>query len=148
MAQGERRILGIDYGLERTGIALAINDVVLPLTALTLAACHTRKNLLDKIAALAAEKAVHAIVMGMPLLEDGSETEMSAIVRNAAAKIARRLPGCPLHFMPELLSTHEASLQLQETGLKGQKLKAALDQAAACRILSSFLAHPPDRSSP
>lgn len=100
--------------------------------------------LLDRLAALARENSATALVLGLPLLEDGSESLTCRQVRNVAARIRRRLP-LPMFFMPELLSSHEAQCELLAAGCRGHKLKAALDQLAACHILESFLALPPER---
>lgn len=133
------RFLGVDYGLERTGIAFSEGDVVMPLRTLSVAQCGNRKALLDAIAALTVEKAVDAVVLGLPVSSDGSESLTCVQIRNAAERLRRRV-SVPLYFMPEAWSSYEAETMLREQGLKGAKLRAALDQMAACRILSSWLA--------
>lgn len=135
--------LGIDYGLERTGLALSNPEgtIAFPLCQLTLAGFGARKFLLDEIAALARQHNAGAIVMGLPLLENGEESETTRQIRNAAKKIRRR-SGLPLHFMPELLSTFEAMQDLREVGRSRKSVKDILDQQAACRILQSFLDRP------
>lgn len=135
--------LGIDYGLERTGLALSNPEgtIAFPLCQLSLAGFGARKFLLDEIAALARQNNAGAIVMGLPLLENGEESETTRQIRNAAKKIQRR-SGLPLHFMPELLSTFEAMQDLREAGRSRKSVKNILDQQAACRILQSFLDRP------
>lgn len=115
-----------------------------PLKTLRLSDYGNRKAVLAAIAELANANKVEAIVMGLPLGLNGSESEMSRVVRNAAEKIKRRLP-LPFYWMPEALSSEEAKMDLQVAGLRGRKLKAVLDQQAACRILTSFLALPEDQ---
>lgn len=139
-------LIGIDYGLERTGIAIAYDSVILPVTTLRLAQYGTRKELLNSLCALAKQKKADALVMGLPLLEDGSEPPTCRIIRNVAQRISRRLPEMPIHFMPELLSSHDALQMLKSAQIKNAK--SVLDQAAACGILKSFLAKPQNKSSP
>lgn len=136
------RFLGIDYGQERTGLALSDpgGRLAFPLATLSLAQFGQRRALLlDAVAEVAHERAIDAAVLGLPLLESGGETLTTAQVRNIAPRLQRRL-GVPMYFMPELLSTDAARKKLLEIGVRGKKLKAALDQAAACQILLSFLA--------
>lgn len=139
--------LGIDYGLERCGLALAIDKTVLPITTLTLKNCVRRGVLLDEIAAIGQSRGAQAIVMGLPLYGDGGESATSRQARNAAKRIQRRLP-LPVYYMPEYLSSHAAEADLISAGYSGKQLKSVLDQVAACRILESFLALPPERRLP
>ncbi len=85
-----------------------------------------------------------ALVMGLPLYLDGNESLTTRQVRNFAARLQRRTP-LPLYFMPEALSSEEASTDLWESSLKGKKHKDVLDQQAAVRILQSFLALSPEQ---
>lgn len=135
--------LGIDYGLERTGLALSNPEgtIAFPLCQLALANFGARKLLLDEIAALARHHNAGAIVMGLPLRENGEESETTRQIRNAAKKIQRRAE-IPLYFMPELLSTFEAARDLRQAGHSAKSMKNILDQQAACRILQSFLDQP------
>lgn len=140
------RVLGIDYGLQRTGLAISNPEgsIAFPLTTLRLKDYRTRKEMLDALAQIGKNEGVEEIVMGLPLNADGDETEMSIIVRNVAARIMRRLPQ-PLFYMPEFLSSAQARADLLEAGVKISRQKTILDQQAACRILSSFLSLPADK---
>lgn len=141
------KYMGIDYGLERTGLAISNPEGTLafPLCQLSLADFGARKPLLDEIAALALRNGVAVLVMGLPLRENGEESETTRQIRNAAERIRRRA-NLPLEFMPELLSTFEAMQDLAECGKTRASAKKILDQQAACRILQSYLNHPPART--
>lgn len=140
------RILGIDYGQERVGLAISDSEghIVLPLATLTLAQFGARAALLDALCARATSEAVEQIVVGLPLYEDGGENLSCRQVRNFVKRLKRRL-SLPMFYMPELLSSAEAREDLLAAGIRGAKLKAVLDQQAACNILSSFLAQPFNR---
>lgn len=143
------KCLGIDYGLARTGIAACDPGGVLayPLKTLRLEAFPGRKALLDALADLAVREGVEAAVMGLPLLDDGSDSLTTRQVRRVAERLKRRL-SVPLYFMPEFLSSEEAWADLREAGVRRPRRGAVLDQQAAVRILQSFLALPPDLRVP
>ena len=143
------KCLGIDYGLARTGLAACDPGGVLayPLKTLRLDDFSGRKALLDALAALAENEGVEAVVMGLPLLDDGSDSLTTRQVRKVAERLTRRL-SVPLYFMPEFLSSEEAWSDLREAGVQHSRRKAVLDQQAAVRILQSFLSLPPDQRMP
>ena len=143
------KCLGIDYGLARTGLAACDPGGVLayPLKTLRLDDFSGRKALLDALAALAESEGVEAVVMGLPLLDDGSDSLTTRQVRKVAERLKRRL-SVPLYFMPEFLSSEEAWSDLREAGVQRSRRKAVLDQQAAVRILQSFLSLPPDQRMP
>ena len=143
------KCLGIDYGRARTGLAACDPGGVLayPLKTLRLDDFSGRKALLDALAALAESEGVEAVVMGLPLLDDGSDSLTTRQVRKVAERLKRRL-SVPLYFMPEFLSSEEAWSDLREAGVQHSRRKAVLDQQAAVRILQSFLSLPPDQRMP
>ena len=143
------KIVAIDYGLERTGLAACDDAGVLayPLVTLRLADFADRKALLDALACRVRDEGAQAVVMGLPLLDDGTESLTTRQVRNVAQRLRRRLD-LPFYWMPELLSSVEAEMDLRVAGMKRHRRKAVLDQQAAVRILSSFLALPPRQRQP
>lgn len=132
--------LGIDYGLERTGIAISDPDgrLAFPLATLRLKDYGNRHRLLDGLASLAIDHGAEILVMGLPLHGDGSENLMCRQTRNVAKRLLRRLP-LPLYWAPEYLSSAAAEADLREVGLDSKQMKKLLDQQAACHILNSFL---------
>ncbi len=91
-----------------------------------------------KLLACIEEEQPLALVVGLPLYEDGSESLTTRQVRNFVARLQRRCT-LPIYLMPEFLSSEEASSDLWESNLRGKKHKEVLDQQAAVRILQSFL---------
>ena len=103
-----------------------------------------------ELAALAGrilEERPDAVVMGLPLLTDGTESMTTRQVRNVTERLKRRVP-LPFYFMSELLSSEAAERELREVGRTGRRCKAVLDQQAAVRILESFLSLSPDQRRP
>ncbi|MBO4299990.1 MAG: Holliday junction resolvase RuvX [Desulfovibrio sp.] len=135
------KFVGIDYGLARTGLAASDPEgrMVFPLATLRLADFPSRHLLLDALAQRLIAEGTEAVVMGLPLLPDGSESLTTRQVRNVTERLKRRLP-LPFYYMSEELSSEEAWVDLREAGLTRKKRKDVLDQQAAVRILSSFLA--------
>lgn len=133
-------LLGVDYGFERTGLALSDPQalVAFPVGLLELHKYGKRSRLLDEIAAIALKNECKAVILGLPLHVDGTENAMCVSVRKIANKIGRRC-NLPVFFMPETLSSEQAMDNLRAGGLHGDKLKAALDQEAARIILQSYL---------
>ena len=93
------------------------------------------------------EERPDAVVMGLPLLTDGTESMTTRQVRNVTERLKRRVP-LPFYFMSELLSSEAAERELREVGRTGRRCKAVLDQQAAVRILESFLSLSPDQRRP
>jgi putative Holliday junction resolvase len=140
MAAG-KKLLGIDYGQARTGIAITDADGRMAFPRCVLRK-DTRQTFLAKLCALIDTEAPQAIVVGLPLLDDGSESLSARQVRNFVQSLKRRIE-LPIYYMEELLSTHEAREQFRETGHKAAN--GELDQQAAVRILESFLNEPESR---
>lgn len=141
--------MGVDYGLARTGLAVSDPEgrLAFPLTTLRLEEHANRKEFLAALAAAITAEGAGAVVMGLPLLDDGTDSLTTRQVRNVTGRLKRRLD-LPFFYMPELLSSEEAWADLREAGLRADRRKAVLDQQAAVRILGSFLALPPERRRP
>ncbi|WP_337810110.1 Holliday junction resolvase RuvX [Desulfovibrio sp.] len=141
--------VGIDYGLARTGLAATDPEGIMayPLTTIRLADYANRKEFLAALAGRILEERPDAVVMGLPLLTDGTESMTTRQVRNVTERLKRRVP-LPFYFMSELLSSEAAEHELREVGRTGRRCKAVLDQQAAVRILESFLSLSPDQRRP
>ena len=137
------KMVAVDYGLARAGLAAGDDelDLAWPLVTLSLDDFHNRKEHLQAIADRVTAEGAQLCVLGLPLLPDGSESLTTRQVRNAGLRLARRL-ACPCVFVNEFLTTQEAMDDLAASGLKARKRKAVLDRAAAVRILESYLANP------
>ena len=137
------KILGIDYGLERTGLAATDEEAILvyPLATFRLNDYPNRKAFLAALAERIQAEDTKIVVIGLPLLEDGTESMTTRQVRNFAQRIQRRI-NCPCVFYNEYLTSEEAFQDLREAGIRKKRLKGVLDQQAAVRILESYLDAP------
>ena len=131
------RILGVDYGDVRTGLAVSDPSGFLASGIGTIKPGGMRKTA-EAVAAEAKKREVALIVIGLPKNMDGSEGFRAEAVRSFAAILAE-YTDIPYAFYDERLSTACAHqiLNLTETG--GKKRKAVIDTLSAEIILQNYL---------
>ena len=138
MTRGRR--LGIDVGAVRVGVALSDPDGVLATPLATVARDVVRGSDLDTIAGLVAEHDVVGVVVGLPRTLAGREGPAAGAAREFATALAARLDGgVPVVFSDERLTTVVATRQMRESGRKGRRQRAVVDQVAAVAILQGWL---------
>lgn len=135
------RVLGIDYGQVRVGLAITDPEgrMAFPRPAI---ARSTRDSLFEELAALIRAEGVEAVVVGLPLTLEGEDSLTTRQARNFAASLARRIDA-PVHLMDERLSSAAADAQLKEAGLCSRKRKTHLDSQAAVQILETWIGQNP-----
>lgn len=132
------KLLGIDYGRRRIGIA-ATDE-----TGLCIHGCTTidQKKCSDPISALSdiiAEESPGAIVFGVPLGPNDEETVMSQEIRAFAKCLTDKIFNqLPVYFVDESFSSREAQKQLRFRKKKQRRSKENINKFAACNILVSF----------
>lgn len=136
------RILAVDYGGRRIGIAISdpTRTIAAPLTTLTRR--PGKRPPWAEISRLVSEHEVTELVVGLPLDLTGGEGEWAAEVRAFGAELARRT-GLPVHWVDERLSSVEAERAVRGMGLRRSQRedKARIDATAAALILRGFLDH-------
>jgi len=134
------KLLGIDYGRRRIGLALSDPSgiAVRPLPVLDRLKNHEPQV---TIAGLALENEVEALVFGVPLGPNDEETVMSLEVRAFVETVRPLLPeSMPIHFTDESFSSVDAHRHLLSTKKKKARAqKGVADQRAACAIVEGFL---------
>jgi putative holliday junction resolvase len=136
------RVLGVDFGGRRVGLALSDASATLATPWKTLQISSAR-DAEDQVAATAAalagdEDGLEAIVVGLPMRLDGSPNAQTAPARAFAGALASRT-GIPVVLQDERLSSHEAETRLSTREKDWRKRKALLDAAAAAVILQDYL---------
>jgi putative Holliday junction resolvase len=131
------RILGIDYGGKRTG--LAVTDP-LQLTANVLTTVHS-VSVLDYLDNYLDKQDVSTIVVGYPLNNDGSETDATPLVKGFVRKLKKRYPSQSVEIWDERNTSQIAKDALIKSGVprKKRQQKALVDQVSAAVILQSYL---------
>ena len=132
-AQG--RILALDPGTKRIGVAICDGDRVVT-TPLPRIDRSSWKKLLSEIKQLLQQFDAKALVMGLPLESDGSESEMSSEAREMARKFAQSLE-IPVFLQDERVTSYDAKGRLWDKGVADAK--DLVDSEAAALILSDFL---------
>lgn len=132
------RIMGIDYGDARTGIA--ISDLLCSIvgTATVIHSRNTEKTL-SEVQRLVRENEVGEIAVGLPKNMDGTEGARAELCREFAARI-REATGVPVTMWDERRTTVEAHNILSEHNYHGKKRKNTVDAVAASLILEGYLA--------
>ncbi len=134
---GPHPALGLDHGDARIGIAATDDFGILAHPVETID--RARVEPIERIAQLVSQRRIQTLVVGLPLRMDGSEGESAEKVRAFAAKLQARLPGLPLVFVDETLTTSAAAGKLRAAGKKAKQQKGLIDQAAAVEILNSWM---------
>lgn len=131
------KVMAIDYGDARTGIA--VSDAMGWLTGFT-TVIHSRNaaKTAEEIAALVKTHRPERIVMGFPKNMDGTEGPRAEIYRAFAAQLEERL-GQPVALWDERRTTIEAHQILSDGGYHGKKRKNTVDAVAASLILEGYL---------
>ena len=132
-----KRIMGIDYGDARTGIAFS--DLLCSIVGST-TVIHSRKpeKTLQEIVRLANEHDAGEIVMGLPKNMDGSEGPRAELCRSFAEEV-RQATGLEVTLWDERRTTVEAHNILNEHNYHGKKRKNTVDAVAASLILEGYL---------
>lgn len=133
------RILAVDLGIARTGLAVSdpLGQLATPIGTLPE---RSPQRLLDKVAAAAAEQGAQTVVVGHPRNMDGSCGD-AARRAEAFADNLREKTGLPVVLWDERMTTVSAIGYLNMTDTRGAKRKAVVDTVAATIILQDYLDH-------
>ena len=132
------RILGVDFGDTRTG--LAVSDISRFLASgIGYVSPGGIEKTAQKVSEVALEQKASAIVVGLPKNMDGSEGFRAERCREFAALLRQKLPDIPVAMIDERLTTVSASRYLNETGTRGSQRKGVIDTLSAQIILQNAL---------
>jgi putative Holliday junction resolvase len=132
------RIIALDPGTRHIGLAVSDESQTIPRPIEPLSRKSWKKLLTDLRLVIAKYDAV-AVIVGLPLNTDGTESEMSLIARDTARKLALSL-SIPILLQDERVTSYEARKRLWDRGVKPEDTKRFVDSEAAAIILADFLA--------
>lgn len=134
------RILAIDYGERRVGLALSDPTGMIASPLPTLKRRKGKRPPVAPVARLVEEHDVTEIVVGLPLTLDGEESDWTREVRAFGDAVGERT-GLPVAFQDERLTSVRAERAVRSIGLGKQKReeKERIDAAAAVLILQAYL---------
>jgi len=134
------RILGIDYGDSRIGLAISDPFGWTAQGLETLSSKNGLKDPLERIKEIITQYGVEKIVIGYPLNMDGTEGARTEKTNEFIDKLSK-LADIEIVKWDERLTTVAAQRTMTETGVKTSKKKGIVDQIAAVYILQGYLDH-------
>ncbi|TVP58722.1 MAG: Holliday junction resolvase RuvX [Gemmatimonadales bacterium] len=136
------RVMGVDYGEVRVGLAMSDETRTLASPLPTLRRRRGKRAPLKALQELGEEHGVSAVVFGLPLELSGEESDWTREVRSVGEALAARLE-VPVHFVDERMTSVRAERAVRSIGLpKGKREeKERIDAAAAVLILQGWLDH-------
>ncbi|MBK9336453.1 MAG: Holliday junction resolvase RuvX [Lewinellaceae bacterium] len=131
------RILAIDFGLKRTGIAVT-DPLKIIASGLTTVPTQEVLAFLEKYCA---EEPVECFVVGLPLYPDGNPAQIAAQADAFAKRLGKLFPDKPVFRQDERNTSNEAKRIILQSGAKKQKRrdKALVDKIAAALILEQYM---------
>lgn len=130
------KILAIDFGLKRTGLAITDYHAIIasPLTTVDSA------TLMEFLIQLFSKESISTIVLGFPTRLDGSDTHITENVRLLQEVLGKQFPQCKIELQDERFSSSRAMETIHLVGKKKQmKQKSLVDKLAATLILQDYL---------
>ena len=133
-----KRIMGVDFGDARTGIA--VSDLLCSIVGTT-TVIHSRnmEKTIAQICAMVKDSDIGEIVVGLPKNMDGTEGVRAELCREFAKKL-EEAAGLPVNMWDERRTTVEAHNILSQHNYHGKKRKETVDAVAASLILEGYLA--------
>ena len=133
-----KRIMGVDFGDARTGIA--VSDLLCSIVGTTTVIhSHNKEKTIAQICTMVKDSDVGEIVVGLPKNMDGSEGPRAELCR-AFAEMLKSATSLPVHLWDERRTTVEAHNILNQHNYHGKKRKDTVDAVAASLILEGYLA--------
>jgi putative pre-16S rRNA nuclease len=138
------RILAIDYGGKRTGLAVT-DPLKIIASALTTV---DSKGLISFLKDYFAKEQVELIIIGEPKNWDNTDTHATPLVEKVINDLKKNFPGTPIQKVDERFTSKMASNAMIEMGLKKKKRqdKALVDQIAATIMLQEYLRTNPSQA--
>ena len=133
------RIMGIDYGEVRTGIAISDELCITAQGLETITSNGNDKVILKRLAELFEQYDVDKIVIGNPINLNGSESERSKETEKFIHKLKSRFNDKQIIKIDERLTTVEAHRTMNFLGVKNRKKKEIVDTIAAVYILEGYI---------
>lgn len=131
------RIVAIDYGKKRTGIAVTDTMQIIASGLTTVATPELLAFILDYVK----KEPVERIIIGMPKQMNNEESENARRVKPFANTLKKQLPDIPVEFVDERFTSVLAHRTMLEAGLKkkDRQNKALVDEVSATIILQSYM---------
>lgn len=138
VTKGKGRILTLDLGEKRVGVAVS-DELQMTARGVSVLTITTAEKLFADVKRLCDDFDAVALVIGLPLNLDGSESAGASKTRQIAGLFAERLE-IPVFLQDERLTSRAAEENLRDQGYDWREIKKLVDKEAAAIILQDFLA--------
>jgi len=131
------RILAIDYGIKRTGIAVTDEMQMIAFGLTTIASKTAIAFLKDYFS----KEKVERVIVGEPKQMDGTPSQSAELINNFVVKFQKAFPGMPVERVDERFTSKMAFQTMIDSGLnkKQRQNKALVDEIAATIMLQDYL---------
>lgn len=131
------KVLGIDYGAKRTGIAITDSMQIIASGLITV----PTNTLDDFIADIVVKETIECFVLGDPKNLDGTATDSTGHVNGFFKRLQKKYPKIPVHKVDERFTSKIAKQSILASGIKkkGRQKKGLVDEVSATIILQDFL---------
>jgi len=131
------RVLAVDWGERRIGLAVSDPEGIIP-TGLPTLEVRSLEGAVGRVARVAREQKAERVVVGLPLLMSGARGEAAEAAERFAAALAERT-GLPVDTYDERLTSALSERRLREVGVRAGRARRRVDQGAAVALLESYL---------
>jgi len=131
------RILGVDWGERRVGLAVSDPSGTIA-SGLETLSVRSAEDAVERVAAVALAEEVERVVVGLPLLMSGARGSAAEAAQSFADALAKRC-GLPVATYDERLTSALSARRLRETGVRTGHARKKVDQGAAIALLESYL---------
>jgi putative Holliday junction resolvase len=133
------KVIAIDFGLKRTGLALSDDQKMFAFGLKTV----DSRNLMDELKKLVATEQIDTFVVGEPKRLDASDTHISENVRRLVNALKQNFPEITIHSLDERFTSKIAASALSQLGMqkKVKQDKGLIDEVSATILLQDFLAN-------
>ena len=131
------KVLGVDYGTKRTGIAITDEMLIIASGLTTISSDKLDQFIFDLIA----KENIECFVIGDPKNLDGSSTDSTGHVRGFIKRLKKKYPTIPVHQIDERFTSKIAKETILASGVKKKMRanKALVDKVSAAIILQNYL---------
>jgi putative Holliday junction resolvase len=131
------RLVGVDFGFKRIGIAVAETGFGIATPRAVIEASGSLRIDADRIAELARKEEADAVVIGLPIEEDGNLGKMARVCQSVGRHLSDS--GFRVEFIDERYSSLEAESALREESLKASERRKLRDSQSAAILLERFM---------
>lgn len=128
------RIVGLDHGQRRIGIAVSVDGIVVPRGVITV---QNETDAVEKIRRFLLEEQAAKVVIGLPLTTSGQAGRGAERVKRFTDLLKQKIP-VPVELFDERFTSVDAAARLKNQGISEKEMRGKLDSVAAVLLLESY----------